>query len=69
MWMKGLQNQTTEATGSFMDSQMYKIWSHHSSSAAATIHEEPWPLVRLLAIGPDLVTFVSIYVFGPAAGR
>jgi hypothetical protein len=66
MWMKGLQNQITEATSSFMDSQIYKIWSHQSSTGV-TVHDEPWPLVPLLAIGPDPVTFASIYVFDPAA--
>jgi hypothetical protein len=58
--MKGLQNQITEATSSFMDSQVDKIWSLHSSSAGATVHDEPWRLVQLLAIDPDTVTFVPI---------
>jgi hypothetical protein len=38
------------------------IWinsSSTSSSAGATVHDEPWLLLRLLAIGPDPVTSVS----------
>jgi hypothetical protein len=33
--------------------------SSSSSSASATVHEELWPVLRWLSIGPDLVTFVS----------
>jgi hypothetical protein len=31
--------------------------SSSSSSAGAGIHDEPWPLLRLIAIGLDPVTF------------
>jgi hypothetical protein len=31
-----------------------------SSSAGATVHDEPWPLLRLVSIGPDPATFVYI---------
>jgi hypothetical protein len=37
------------------------------SSAGATVRDEPWPLLRLFAIGPDPETFVSIRCFRPAA--
>jgi hypothetical protein len=30
-----------------------------SSSAGAAVHDEPWPLLRLLATGPDPVTFIT----------
>jgi hypothetical protein len=28
-----------------------------SSSTSATVHDEPWPLLRLLSIGPDPVGY------------
>jgi hypothetical protein len=29
------------------------------SSSGAAVYDEPWPLLRLLSIGPDPVSFVS----------
>jgi hypothetical protein len=36
------------------------VASSSSSSAGATVHDEPWLLLRILFFGPDPVTFVSI---------
>jgi hypothetical protein len=32
-----------------------------SSPAGTMVRDEPWPLLRMLVIGPDPVTFVSIF--------
>jgi hypothetical protein len=47
---------------------IFKSFLKQSSAAAAaaaaddddaTVHTEPWPLPRLLSVGPDPVSFVS----------
>jgi hypothetical protein len=35
------------------------VFSAPFSSAGATVYDDPWPLLRFLAIGSDHVTFVS----------
>jgi hypothetical protein len=42
-----------------------RVISKSSSSASATVHDELWPFSRLFTIGPNPVTFVSIWVFLP----
>jgi hypothetical protein len=51
------------ATAAFSPSEYtlaYKYFGLHSSSAGATVHDGLRPPLRLLAIGPDPVTFVYI---------
>jgi hypothetical protein len=35
------------------------VYSFNSSSEGSAVHDKPWPLSRLHAIGPDHGTFVS----------
>jgi hypothetical protein len=39
---------------------IFIVNSYFSSSAGATVPEEPWPPLRLLAIGPNPVTKIII---------